>query len=543
MVVLRLLQSWNIEAPDEHVSPSFIFSGIEKTGVYLCVTNPAQMKIIQSHLRPLLFCFVLLIAGAASAQTVMFDKTISVGSYGGDAILSSTGNYYVATHDLVTSFSPSGVVQWTVDLQFPQLGITKIIEVDSELVLAGNMVTGQIWSFFLMKLDAQHNVLWMHVYGRGINSYAQLQDVCRTSDDEYVLAGYTVTNGPLLIKTNSTGTPIWTFTGNNTVELFRRVAEASDHTLLVACGSSTVLKLDTAGTLLWQHAYHEGPGYGPGYISGIAEVPGGYIFTGVTYHTTAPGGVDGFKIVRTDLSGNMLSGTCLTDTTSGWALMVGRGYAVKDSGMLLIIDRNQTFSGGQIVGGVGFIDTAGSLRWTRQYTTMWSVFTPMADTGIILLGGSELNPNNYGLMKTNPSGVGQCPSSPITLVHGPTIIDTGFNLGLFPALVSDTTVTFIVTQMNTIFTFPNCIAADIPGQKVEGLMIYPNPVTNGSFMITGVSGSGQLIMRNQLGQIVHTQQISAFPATVNLSLPLSSGMYTIEIAGAEKTTRSRVIIQ
>ncbi|HNP47300.1 MAG TPA: hypothetical protein PKL85_00610 [Bacteroidia bacterium] len=170
-------------------------------------------------------------------------------------------------------------------------GFESIVELaDHSIVAFGATYSNDIWvqgnhgdeDFWLVKLDSSANVIWQHCYGGSTRESPF--SMKQTSDGGYVLCGFTDSNDgqpniPLgrdkqywVVKTDSTGDMLWNnnFGGSrddwctDAVEtndkgfILTGFAESIDydvtnrHDNLAADG--WVVKIDSMGNLIWQHA-------------------------------------------------------------------------------------------------------------------------------------------------------------------------------------------------------------------------------------------------------------------------------------------------
>jgi hypothetical protein len=171
--------------------------------------------------------------------------------------------------------------------------------------------------FFLIKTDANGNLQWAKTYG-GI-SHDAAYSVQQTSDGGYIVAGYTFSFGAgnydfFLIKTDANGNIIWAKTyGEAGYDLAYSVQQTSDGGYIVAgytysfgTGSFDFLliKTDASGNVQWAKTY--GGTGDDGALSVQQTSDGGYIVAGYTSYFSA-GAVDIF-LVKTDANGNI--GSC-----------------------------------------------------------------------------------------------------------------------------------------------------------------------------------------------------------------------------------------
>jgi hypothetical protein len=200
------------------------------------------------------------------------------------------------------------------------------------------------WDIFLIKTDANCNLQWAKTYGGTYSDFAF--SVQQTSDGGYIVAGYTASFGAgygdfFLIKTDANGNVIWaqTYGGTSGDDVALSVQQTSDGGYIVAgwtdsfgAGNSDafLVKTDANGNIRWAKTY--GGTYWDEASSVQQTSDGGYIVAGYTASFGA-GGTDAF-LIKTDASGNVQ-----------WAKTYGGTYG---EGARFI---HQTSDGGYIVAG------------------------------------------------------------------------------------------------------------------------------------------------------------------------------------------------
>jgi uncharacterized delta-60 repeat protein len=190
---------------------------------------------------------------------------------------------------------------------------------DGGYIVAGwtySFVAGN-WDIFLIRTDANGNIIWAKTYGGTGNDWAL--SVQQTSDGGYIVAGHTNSFGAgyydiFLVKTDANGNIIWAKTYGGTYSDYAySVQQTSDGGYIVAGWTGSfgagyvdifLVKTDANGNIIWAKTYG-GTDWDEA-LSVQQTSDGGYIVSGYTYSFGA-GGLDLF-LIKTDANGNI--GSC-----------------------------------------------------------------------------------------------------------------------------------------------------------------------------------------------------------------------------------------
>ena len=192
--------------------------------------------------------------------------------------------------------------------------------------------------FWVVRLDADGNVLWDRTYGGANSDY--LQALKPTADGGFILVGYSGsppggtktapnygTIDAWLVRVDAQGNPLWDVSfGGSSVEDLKDVLVLPDGGFLAGGRAAStdgdlaglnhgnedawVIRLDAQGRLLWQKTYG---GSGSDQLRALQPAPdGGFLLAGHSEsvpsgNKTAPhrGGID-YWVVRVDAGGNVL---------------------------------------------------------------------------------------------------------------------------------------------------------------------------------------------------------------------------------------------
>ncbi len=288
----------------------------------------------------------------------------------------------------------------------------------------GYAMTGYTYSFgagdadlYIVKLNSSGSVQWTKTMGWAGNDFAGT--MVQTSDNGYVLAGYTVPYGSiyydmLIIKLDTAGSVQWCRVINRTnYEYVTSVKQTADGGYILIGISATggtftdeffLVKLNSAGTYQWSKTYG-GPGDDIA-TSVIQTQDGGYAVAGLS-NSFGPYNV--FTIIKTDSLGNIQWNRLIEASGTG-----SHVYSI-----IQISDGSFVLAGEFSPIGVSPYDmyivklnSSGSIQWTRTvggtgYDKANSV-VQSTDGGFILAGYTNsfgAGNNDFYIVKLNSSGV------------------------------------------------------------------------------------------------------------------------------------------
>jgi hypothetical protein len=256
---------------------------------------------------------------------------------------------------------------------------------------------------------------WQHIFGG--DDYDAVSKIIKTNSGGWITAGYTKSYGDLgynilILKWNEEGKVVWErVIGNKGDEYGYAIAQDTTGNIFV-CGKTNstgtvggfdmcLLKLDSTGTLLWQHTYG---GSGDDFANSmLLDSTGDIIMAGGT--TSFGNGGNDVYLVKVNSSGTMLWSK--TYGKSGDELAYGLAQ-VKDSGYILAgVTTSYLNNKGYVIR----TDNIGDSLWSNAYyigaisnAAIYDVKV-LADTEFIYTGyGGSSNYGNMFHMKTNMSG-------------------------------------------------------------------------------------------------------------------------------------------
>jgi hypothetical protein len=263
---------------------------------------------------------------------------------------------------------------------------------------------GDLW---ILKLDANGNIAWQKTYGGGANG-GSASSVQLTSDGGYIVAGYTVSFGAggqdaWLLKLDADGNVIWQRTYGGSLSDGAMSAEpTADGGYIVAgwtasfgAGSEDVwvLKLDRDGNIIWQKTYGD-----TGQDVALSVQPtgdGGYIVAGAAAN-------HGGWVLKLDANGNVdwqktyggSTNSIQPTADGGYVVAGGIGGSALDIGDAWILK----------------LDTGGNITWQRTYRVSAGSAASVqstADGGYVVAGitsPSQLEPVDAWILKLDANG-------------------------------------------------------------------------------------------------------------------------------------------
>ncbi len=350
--------------------------------------------------------------------------------------------------------------------------------------------------FFLIKTDANGNVIWAKTYG-GTNGDVAYS-VQQTSDGGYIVAGTTNSFGAgwhdvLLIKTDANGNLQWAKTyGGIYDDGARGVRQTSDGGYIVGgwttsfsvgSGDIFLIKTDANGNIIWAKTF--GGTYWDEASSVQQTSDGGYIVAGYTGSFGA--GYSDLFLIKTDANGNVIWAKTYGGTNGDVA------YSVQ-----------QTSDGGYILAGETLSFGAGS----------WDIF----------------------LIKTDANGdIGSCS---IVRSVSPTVNTVSPTVNTFSPSVSSPS--FTVNSVSPTVTSPTLTVSEpCPLSISESCQITSGLITpyKGGIKVSK-SGEFEVKVYNVSGVMV-----KSIKGKDQIKLELSRGVYFVEVVSGGKVIREKVVIR
>jgi hypothetical protein len=425
----------------------------------------------------------------------------------------------------------------------------------------GYIVAGWTWSFgagyndiFLIKTDANGNIIWAKTYGR--TYYDNAHSIQQTSDGGYIVAGNTNSFGTgdydaFLIKTDANGSIIWTKTygGTNHDGAFS-VQQTSDGGYIVAGYTNSfsagnrdifLIKTDANGNIIWTKTY--GGTSVDVAFSDQQTSDGGYIVAGGT--TSFGAGSYDIFLIKTDANGDIIWAKTYGGTNFEQALSVQQ---TSDGGYILA-GGTSSFGAGVYDFFLVKTDASGNVQWAKTYggpsDDYASPVQQTSDGGYIVMGRTSsfgAGGEDIFLIKTDANGnIGSC-----SIVRNPSLTVTEPSPTVGTPSPSVSSPSFTVTSPSLTVTSPTpTVNAPCPLSDDNELGISEScqPVSGLITLYKGgikVSGSGEFEVKvyNVSGVMVKSVK-----GKDEVKLELSKGVYFVEVVSGGKVLREKVIIR
>lgn len=392
---------------------------------------------------------------------------------------------------------------------------------------------------YLIKTDTAGNVQWSQLY-RGLGmSYCY--DVKLTADHGFIVCGMTYDTALLLkkygfvLRVDSAGNMLWAKAYNEQpapsvqTQSFYSVSELQNGDFIV-CGDYAVLRLDNQGNVIWSKQI----GMSVTFFN-IKEMPGGDLICVGTDNL-----INGCNVVlRFDSAGALLWGNYYCSGNSMYTYSIVPTW----DGFTLCVSGNPNTpvpDGARLF----HMDPSGNTLWAREY--------PVADAGGSVLvrttdGGYAfeafrmdfsyfLNAQQL-IVKTDSMGMTRCYSAPITeqrspIVAGAFVSYTGFNATLTRNIQ---TIMIPYAVADTFYCENDPAGQEEAAMNVESLRVYPNPASDVLTITMHDAGQAPVTISvcNALGQTVYEKQVKPLSQTVSETIDVAgfrSGLYFITIA-------------
>jgi hypothetical protein len=347
-----------------------------------------------------------------SSGNILWEKTFGgINSQRASSIQQTIdGGYIIATLDgSILKVDSSGNLIWQNSYNFWQASIQQTT--DGGYITAGTFVepfTTNDIDIAITKLDGTGAVIWQKIYGgSGDEGEAYLQftvPITQTTDGGYVFATYTDSFGTgngdaWIVKLDSAGTIIWQKTyGGLNPDTALSIQESSAGGYIVAGttysfgageNDAWILRLDNAGNIIWQKVYG---GSSWDFAKSIQQdTDGGYVFAGLGASFSS---TDGLWVVKLDSEGTII-----------WE----KTYTERRAGNNAVIQ--QTTDGGYIVG----TNSAGGPYWDFWVLKLNSD-GEIADCNVMLsTNASVANTNVIGQNSDAVTTVNSVSASPINI--------------------------------------------------------------------------------------------------------------------------------
>jgi uncharacterized delta-60 repeat protein len=321
-----------------------------------------------------------------------------------------------------------------------------------------------IYDFWVLKLGANGNVVWQKTYGGSRDEIAY--SIQETSDSGFIVGGITSSYGAgewdyWILKLDANGNVVWQKTyGGASSEQARSIQETSDNGFIVAGFTNSygagnvdcwVLKLDANGIVVWQKTYG---GAGWDSAESIQETSdGGFIMAGWTDFFGS--GKNDYWVLKLDANGTVVWQKTYGGPLSDYAYSI---QETSDNGFV-VAGYTWSYGAGFWDSWVLKLDTNGNVVWQKTYGSSsgdefaYSI-QETSDSGFIVAGridSDRAGNNDYWVLKLDSNGsISNCnliqDTSVVTTNSDATIVNTNASPQASIATVTNTSVEPTITD-------------------------------------------------------------------------------------------------
>lgn len=300
---------------------------------------------------------------------------------------------------------------------------------DSCFIVAGLAgQTGTAGDIYLLKIDSNGDTLWTRLIGDSTRNCAYC--VRQTTDNGYIIAGYTVFGDVYVVKTDANGDTLWTRTfGGMGDDKGRCVQQINDGGYIVAGHYEIsgpgwyefyLIRMDINGDTLWTRTYGGSDWEFGRFVQQTQD--GGFIMVGTTDSYGA--GARDVYLIRTDANGD----TIWTRTYGGIRDDLGFCVQQTQDGGFVIIGSTLSYGAGEYDVYLIKTDANGDTILTRTYGRgdgdVGATIQETFDGGFFIFGSTLNNWGDFWFIKTDANF-----DTIWTKVVGTPYLDTG-NSGL-----------------------------------------------------------------------------------------------------------------
>jgi hypothetical protein len=370
----------------------------------------------------------------------------------------------------------------------------------------GYMVMGYVYygtangDICLIKLDANGSTTWTKYISESATVHEFAAFALQTSDSGFIIFGRNSNIESLLIKTNSSGTVLWTkkYTGLGECYFVQETTDSGLVLLGTADGSNPndiyLVKTNSAGDTLWTKTYG-GSGFDDAAtIKQTAD--GGFIISGSTRSFGA--GLSDAYLIKTDAAGNLMWSKAYGGPDYDWAYFA-----------------EQTNDGGYIVmGQVTSYGSGASDCYVLKTDSNGNIGCNEIDAATVV-GVPAFQVSNVTLLATTGPTVS---TPPYTTLSGATV-----------------TTPCLITGIHEV-------------AHSNSIQIHPNPISNLTTISFSLSQSGKVLLKifNLNGRLVSTIADKIFEAGENLLTwkadEVNAGIYFLQFQSAENVKTEKLIV-
>jgi hypothetical protein len=449
---------------------------------------------------------------------------------------------------LLTKIDKTGNILWNKQYRIGRSATAvQILKINNNsFTIVGSASFDSLFSsdYFIMSVDSNGNVAWMHGYS---SSYAITAHTIKCLTGGYLTIptlyyNPLVSRNNLLIKFDDSGNIIWQKEFHKIERMYLvSIAEGIDGSVYMGgiirdsisswIGYALLIKADSSGTLSWSKSFlADTSTYN--YISSIKiEMTGSISLLGDYFYSN---GDSQMFLIKMDINGNILNSSSLNMTNN---LFSTTHRFIADNRIGILADH-----------GLIVIDSLNNISFAKGYivqsgTASISNFVQTNDKGFLLVGASGITPYSAYLVKADSSGDAGCHQGnypmiilPVSLATSsyPNFLDTTFQFNTYTDYIIDT------ATLSTTIWCETATEIDESDSKNE-IIIQPNPFTS-ELTVQSSEKIKQIIIYSLIGETVYQKQLTSNQTSAELNLSfLQQGVYFLNVkTNGESWTKKMV---
>lgn len=519
-----------------------------------------------------LFCLLFFVAGVGSslAQSIVFEKYFSDGSFPARMVQTPSGEYLITGirdvnepvkyHAYLSKFSETGELIWQLEYRdTTHLILPKDVKVafDSTYYLLATYATTDYTEskILLLHLDTAGTVLWAKTYAATVDFDAVAMDITKVGDITIAANGgsditHYQTMNAFVMRLSLTGNMVWNqlFDISSTGDFITDLKVLPDGSFVASCGtygsSGGALKGSFTGDLEWVKIFHAGTYWSPQSVT--SDKSGNIWLAGEVVYPTDLWWINNIApcVMKLEDDGTPVFFKRIKQPWKAtWFEEIIQTWDSQFALSMFFQDNNITSSDAVIVK----MDSTGNIHWSKNYESglFLYYFQDMIETrdsglaGTTSISFSEYN--DYSFFKTDKCG-NTCADSSFDFAFSDT---TWFAVSAFPTVSSLDLVIdsmplpkkgvipdqFTICEDDSFFSPLTAVDND-PLSGGEEVSVFPNPSSDVFHLKSNYSSSqkSEIRLYDTFGNLLLVRKVTG--DIVPFGEDLSAGIYVLEFLRA-----------